>query len=119
MKKLLIILMLALTSFMLMGCDDHKDEHSSQYWAEQYATEQYNKKYEDYGIIAYKIDELSITEAARYDGDYIWVGYEITIINESGESTIYNIFLEVKQTIVNSYTKEEIISFDWEEAAYK
>ena len=111
MKKLLVILLIVL-SFTLVGCSGEA-KHTSDGWALKYAEEEYNKDYDGYEIISYQIENLIINPDAQNDyEDYIRHLYQITIINNSGKSTRYNVLLVYDHTSFDSFVRARSIPED-------
>ena len=120
MKKLLIALALVLV-FALVGCEK-VEKRTPEGWALYYAEQEYNKEYEGYGIFGYQIDNVIIAEDEVCDEDLTWRAYIITIINDSGKSMEYNVFIAYKERgyppffEFNTIPESNVIDFDIEKA---
>jgi len=111
MKKILVILLIVL-SFTLGGCSG-ETKHTLEGWALKYAEEEYNKDYDGNEIISYQIENLIINPDAQNDyEDYIRHLYQITIINNSGKSTRYNVLLVYDHTSFDSFVRARSIPED-------
>lgn len=115
---MIIVLLLA---FVLVGCGNNP-RWTLEKWALEFAVEEYNCDYKDYGILAYKVDKNQIYDKEKFeqwtDGEYLYVVYEVTLIDLSGNSKKYNVFIIYENGFLqtNYYKQERIIDVDVEEA---
>lgn len=120
MKKILYIVVLMIV-IILSGCGK-EDKKTIKDWALNYTIKVYNEDYKDYGIFAYNIEQLTLydkEELELLESNQYYVLYEITIIDSSGKSVIYNISItyEVETMhfwLVRGYKESQIIDFDYE-----
>ncbi len=95
MKKLLLVISFLLVSIILIGCNK-EEKKFVEYWALDYTIEYYNQEYENYNILAYDIERLTIydeTQFENYVEDYKYKAFKITITNNSGKDKVYNVLI--------------------------
>ena len=105
MKRTLFTIMLFVLGLGLMGCKS-EPQQTPKGWALQYAEEQYEEDYGGYGLFAVHIEQYGIYGIEDLEdefGDYQFSCYEITFINDSGKSVIYNVFIAYEQTAFQMY----------------
>jgi len=120
MKKILYIVVLMIV-IILSGCGK-EDKKTIKDWALDYTIEFYNEDYEGYGIFAYNIEQITLydkEELELLESNQYYGLYEITIIDNSGKSVIYNVCIiyEVETMhfwSVRGYKESQIIDFDCE-----
>ena len=100
MKKLyLLTIMLFVLGLGLMGCTQ-KVGYTNKGWALKSAKEYYESDYGEYGLFAYQIEELTVFPITDGDfKDYYYDCYQITFIDYSGHSVIYNVFVAYEENL--------------------
>ena len=121
MKKILIAIMLIIT-LGLSGCSSDIEEKIPREWAFDETIKEYNRYYGGYRILGYEITGLTISQdiieewenSDNYDKNIKFELYQITIINDSGKSKIYNTFIafEYKSFILDAYITPTRIPYE-------
>ena len=110
MKKILVALMLVLV-LSLSGCDADNPKLEPKGWALQYAEEQYEYDYGGYTLIAYDVKQLSIYQGLESDFEFYEI-FEITFVNDSGKSIIYNVFIAYDNNMWKYISEDNILDVD-------
>lgn len=120
MRKLLFIIVLMVV-IILSGCGK-EEKQSIKGWALEYTIEVYNEDYEGYEIFAYNIEPLTLYDKEELEllkRNQYYALYEITIIDNSGKSVIYNVWVvyeiaTMQFWIDDGFKESQIIDVDCE-----
>lgn len=109
MKKIFIVLFVIIGLLILSGCNK-VERKTPEGWALKYAIEDAY----DETIIAYTIEKYKVTNAFedREGGEGTFVMYQITLLNDSGKSIYYNIFIVFNRQIESTFFTRRTISED-------
>jgi hypothetical protein len=123
MKRILSIMMLLVLSIMLIGCDKKVRKQPDE-WALYYAELEYENVHGSDEVFGYNIDRMAIRyddelREYRTENNLTCYLYEITIIDESGRSHIYNVFISIQApslSFEDNVIEEDVYFVDIEEA---
>ena len=101
MKKLLILILLIL---LLSGCQS-TPQKSIEGWVFYYAEQAYREETEE--IFGYIIEEYKLYDKTCLE-NYTCQYFRITLVNDGGYNTIYNIYIVYKKSFFVCFEEDRI-----------
>ena len=130
-RKVNILLAISLIIFswmlILFSTMQKQKPKTAEYWAIEAVKEEYLESvYGDYGFLGYTINEITITgDGNDIDSNqrgYGYKAYAVMILDDSGKSHYYNVWIDFRTTAFDDYfgarkiKEENIVDIDIEEA---